>query len=81
MGGNFKFQVQDSFLEYFFFRFGHLKNESHFLKKSHLYQKLSCGLQTQITALFLLHLLSNPKLGLLTPKLANKLIFEHIDLF
>ena len=34
MGGNFKFQVQDSFLEYFFPRFGDLKNESHFLKKS-----------------------------------------------
>ena len=33
MGGNFKFQVQDRFLEYFFWRFGDLKNESHFLKK------------------------------------------------
>ena len=33
MGGNFKFQVQDSFLEYFFLRFGDLKKESHFLKK------------------------------------------------
>jgi hypothetical protein len=33
MGGNFKFQVQDSDLEYFFWRFGDLKNESHFLKK------------------------------------------------
>ena len=30
----FKFQVQDSDLEYFF---GDLKNESHFLIKSHLY--------------------------------------------
>ena len=39
MGRNFKFQVQDSFLEYFFSRFGDLKNESHFLKKSHLYSK------------------------------------------
>ena len=37
MGGNFKFQVQDSFLNIFFSRFGDLKNESHFLKKSHLY--------------------------------------------
>ena len=34
MGGNFKFQVQDSFLEYFFWRFEDLKNESHFLKKA-----------------------------------------------
>ena len=25
MGGNFEFQVQDSFLEYFFWRFGDLK--------------------------------------------------------
>ena len=31
MGGNFTFQVQDNFLEYFF---GGLKNESHFLKKA-----------------------------------------------
>ena len=31
---NLKFQVQDSSLEYFFF--GDLKNELHFLKKSHL---------------------------------------------
>ena len=29
----FKFQVQDSFLEYFFWRFGDLKNTSDFLKK------------------------------------------------
>ena len=29
MGGNFKFEAQDSFLEYFF-----LKNESHFLKEA-----------------------------------------------
>ena len=34
MDGNFKFQVQDSDLEYFFWRFGDLKNESHFLKKA-----------------------------------------------
>ena len=36
MGGKFKFQAQDSFLEniYIFFRFGDLKNESHFLKKA-----------------------------------------------
>ena len=41
MGGNFKFQVQDSFLEYFFFsNFGDLKNESHFLEKSHLENRL-----------------------------------------
>ena len=38
IGGKFKFQAQDSFLEYFFLRFGDLKNESHFLKKSHLYK-------------------------------------------
>ena len=38
IGRKFKFQAQDSFLEWFFFlRFGDLKNESHFLKKSHLY--------------------------------------------
>ena len=35
-GGKFKFQAQDSFSEYFFWRFGDLKNASHFLKKSHL---------------------------------------------
>ena len=34
MSANFKFQVQDSFLEYFFWRFENLKNESHFLKKA-----------------------------------------------
>ena len=28
----FKFQAQDSFLEYFFLRFGDLKNTLHFLK-------------------------------------------------
>ena len=39
MGGNFKFQVQNSDLEYFVLRFGDLKNESHFLKKRHLYLK------------------------------------------
>ena len=33
MGGNFKFQVQDSDLEYLFLRFGDLKKESHFVKK------------------------------------------------
>ena len=34
MGGNSKFQVQDSFLEYLFWgRLGDLRNESHFLKK------------------------------------------------
>ena len=32
MGGNFKFQIQDSFWG----RFGDLKNESNFLKKIHL---------------------------------------------
>ena len=37
MGGNFKFQAQDSFLEYFFARLGDLQNKSHFLKKRHLY--------------------------------------------
>ena len=35
MGGNFKFQVQDSFLEHFFF--GDLKNESE--KKPPLVQR------------------------------------------
>ena len=33
-GGKFKFQAQDSFSEYFFWRFGDLKNASHFLKKA-----------------------------------------------
>ena len=33
MGGNSEFQVQDSFFEYFFWRFGDLENELHFLKK------------------------------------------------
>ena len=33
----FKFQAQDSFLD-FFLRFGDLKNKSHFLKKSHLFK-------------------------------------------
>ena len=38
MGRNLEFQVQDSFSEYiFFWRLGDLKNESHLLKKSHLY--------------------------------------------
>ena len=37
MGGNFEFQVQDSFFGIFFL--GDLKNESHFLKKSHLQQQ------------------------------------------
>ena len=36
-GGKFKFKVQDSDLEYLFWRFGDLTNPSHFLKKSHLY--------------------------------------------
>ena len=37
MGGKFKFQAQDSFFGiYFFLKFGDLKKESHFLKKSHL---------------------------------------------
>ena len=34
----FKFQAKNSFLEYIFLRFGDLKNELHFLKKSHLYR-------------------------------------------
>ena len=34
IGRKFKFQAQDSFLEYFFLRFGDLKNESRFLKKA-----------------------------------------------
>ena len=39
MGRNFKFQVQDSFFGLFFlWRLGDLKNESHFLKISHLYK-------------------------------------------
>ena len=33
IGRKFKFRNQDSFLEYFFLRFGDLKNTSHFLKK------------------------------------------------
>jgi fucose 4-O-acetylase-like acetyltransferase len=31
---NFKFQVQDSFWNIILWRFGDLKNESHFLKKA-----------------------------------------------
>ena len=34
--GNLNFKFRIVFLEYFFWRFGDLKNESHFLKKSHL---------------------------------------------
>ena len=34
IGVKFKFQVQDSDLEYFFWRFGFLKNTWHFLKKA-----------------------------------------------
>ena len=34
IGGKYKFQVQDSNLEYLFRRFGDLKNTSHFLKKA-----------------------------------------------
>ena len=44
-GEKFKFQVQDSDLEYFFWRFGDLKNTSHFLKKATLRTKTSCGLK------------------------------------
>ena len=36
MDGNFEFQTQDSFLEYLFWRFGDLKDELHFLKKTPL---------------------------------------------
>ena len=36
IGGKFKYQAQYSFFGFFFLRFGDLKNESHFLKKSHL---------------------------------------------
>ena len=41
MGGNFKFQVQDSFWNIFFRRLGDLKDESHFLKKT-TFTKLKC---------------------------------------
>ena len=34
IGGKFKFEAQDSFLEYFFLKFGDEKNETHFLKKA-----------------------------------------------
>ena len=33
MGGNFKFQAQDSFLEYFFWEIGRFEKRTHFLKK------------------------------------------------
>ena len=42
MGGKFKFQGQDSDLEYIFLRFGDLTNPSHFLKKTPL---KTCGVQ------------------------------------
>ena len=42
-GGKFKFQGQNSDLEYFFGRFGDLTNPSHFLKKSHLYYYIIAG--------------------------------------
>ena len=45
MGGNFNFQAQDSFLEYFFLRFGDLKNESPFLKKTAEFVNLPLILQ------------------------------------
>ena len=43
----FKFQAQDSFLEYYFFEiwiFGDLENESHFLKKATFSKKISVRL-------------------------------------
>ena len=40
IGRKFKFQTQDSVLEYFFWRFADLENESNFLKRSHLYTEL-----------------------------------------
>ena len=43
MGGKFKFQAQDSFLEYFFERLGDLKKESHFLKKGTFTQGRASG--------------------------------------
>ena len=53
IGEKFKFQVQDTLLEYFFLRFGDLKNKSHFLKKSYLYLQavsiLDCLKNTQFT--------------------------------
>ena len=36
--GNLDFKLRIVFWNIFFWRFGDLKNESHFLKKSHLYQ-------------------------------------------
>ena len=36
LAGNFDFKFKIVFLEFFFGRFGGLKNESYFLKKSHL---------------------------------------------
>ena len=45
MGGNFKFQVQDSFWNNFFGRLGDLKNESHFLKKKKTFS-LVCKAKT-----------------------------------
>ena len=37
MGGNFKFQVQDSFLEYFFFEIWRSKKRMALSEKKHLY--------------------------------------------
>ena len=43
MGGNIKFQYQDSFFGIFFGgRLGDLKNKSHFLKKATFKSLLSC---------------------------------------
>ena len=39
IGGKFKFKVQDSLLEYFFWK--DLKNESHFLKKKNTFKKVN----------------------------------------
>ena len=49
IGGEFKFQVQDSDLEYFF---GDLKNTSHFLKKGTFKTDLKFATYLQFTLTF-----------------------------
>ena len=41
MAGNLNFKLRIVFWNYFFWTFGDLKNESNFLKRSHLYYKQS----------------------------------------
>ena len=63
----FKFQAQDSFLEYFFLSFGDLKNESNFLKKGTFSHGPLCFKARALPQVFWLFYLPNfqtEKLGL-----------------